>query len=169
MNVENLGSGIQKTYPMMFGCSSKVCFGMWMELSLFKRSVHFHSELHCLLWNLAYRNLSIWRSHRDIHCSHTWIQKIGILQSLRNNLRQLPDLNFFRILAGILRGWDLTIERNEELQLWQSIRALFLSVSATIFCENFVTDVDMHGRFSRWRKWRSCDVEEEKEGLENEL
>ena len=52
------------------------------------------------------------------------------LQSVRNNLRQLPDLTFSGTLAGILRGWDLKIERNEELHLWQSIRALFLSVSA---------------------------------------
>ena len=51
------------------------------------------------------------------------------LESMRNNLRQLPALTFCRTLAGILRGWDLTIERNEELHLWQSIRALFLSVS----------------------------------------
>ena len=26
-----------------------------------------------------------------------------------------------------------------------------------------------HGRLARWRKWRACDVEEAKEGLENEL
>ena len=26
-----------------------------------------------------------------------------------------------------------------------------------------------HGRLTRWRKWRSCDVGEAKEGLENEL
>ena len=92
------------------------------------------------------------------------------IQSMRNNLRQLPDLTFSRTLAGILRGWDLTIERNEELHLWQSLRALFLSVSATIFCENFVTNVgDMHGRLARWRKWRACDVGEAKEWLENEL
>ena len=39
------------------------------------------------------------------------------LQSMRNNLRQLPDLTFSRTLVGILRGWDLTIERNEELHL----------------------------------------------------
>ena len=88
---------------------------------------------------------------------------------MRNNLRQLPDLTFCRTLAGILRSWDLTIERNEELHFWQSIRALFLSVSATIFCENLVTNVDMHGRFARWRKWRACDVGEAKEWLENEL
>ena len=49
--------------------------------------------------------------------------------------------------------WDLTIERNEELHLCQSIRALFLSVSATIFCENFVINVgDMHGGLARQRK-----------------
>ena len=88
---------------------------------------------------------------------------------MRNNLRQLPDLTFSRTLAGVLRGWDLTIERNEEEHLWQSIRALFLSVSATIFCENCVTNVDMHGRFAGWIKWRACDVGEAKEGLENEL
>ena len=85
--------------------------------------------------------------------------------SMRNNLRQLPALTFSRSLAGNLRGWDLTIERNEELHLWQLIRALFLSVSATIFCENFVTNVDMHGRFAKWRKWRACDVGEAKEGF----
>ena len=70
---------------------------------------------------------------------------------MRNNLRQLPALTFCMTLAGILRGWDLTIERNEELHLWQSVRALFLSVSATIFyLENFVTIVgDMHGRLAR--------------------
>ena len=45
----------------------------------------------------------------------------------------------------------------------------FLSVSATILCENVVTNVDMHGRFARWRKWRACDVGEAKGGLENEL
>ena len=91
------------------------------------------------------------------------------LQSMRNNLRQLPDLTFSKTLAGILRGWDLTMKRNEKLHLWQSIRTLFLSESATIFCENFLTNVDMHGRFARWRKWRACDVGEAKEGLENEL
>ena len=92
------------------------------------------------------------------------------LQSMRNYLRQLPALTFSMTLTGILRGWDLTIERNEELHLWQSIRALFLSVSATIFCENFVTIVgDMHGRLARWRKWRACHVGEAKEGLKNEL
>ena len=74
------------------------------------------------------------------------------VQSMRNNLRQLPALTFSRSLAGILRGWDLTIERNEVLHLWQSVRALFLSVSATIFWENFVINVG-----------------EAKEGLENEL
>ena len=42
-------------------------------------------------------------------------------------------------------------------------RVLFLSVSATIFCENFVTNVDMHGRFARWRKWKACEVREAKE------
>ena len=69
---------------------------------------------------------------------------------MRNNLRQLPALTFSRTLAGILRGWDLIIERNEELHLRQSVRALFLSVSATIFCENFVINVgDMHGRLAR--------------------
>ena len=69
------------------------------------------------------------------------------VQSMRNNLRQLPDLTFSRTLAGILRGWDLTLERNEELHLWQSVGVLFLSVSATIFCENFLINVgDMH----RW-------------------
>ena len=26
-----------------------------------------------------------------------------------------------------------------------------------------------HGRLARWRKWKSCDVGEAKEGLENEL
>ena len=26
-----------------------------------------------------------------------------------------------------------------------------------------------HGRLARWRKWRGCDVEEAKKGLENEL
>ena len=74
---------------------------------------------------------------------------VACLQSMRNNLRQLPDLTFSSTLAGILRGWALTIERNEELHLCQSIRALLLSVSATIFCEHFVTNVDMHGRFAR--------------------
>ena len=39
------------------------------------------------------------------------------IQSMRNNLRQLPALTFSRRLAGILRGWDLTIGRNEELHL----------------------------------------------------
>ena len=28
---------------------------------------------------------------------------------------------------------------------------------------------EVHGRLARWRKWRSCDVGEAKEGLENEL
>ena len=79
---------------------------------------------------------------------------------MRNNLRQLPDLTIYRTLAGILEGWNLTMERNEELHLWQSIRGLFLSVSATIFCENFVTNVDMHGWFAWWRKWRACAVGE---------
>ena len=41
--------------------------------------------------------------------------KAHVLESMRNNLRQLPALTFSRTLAGILRGWDLTIERNEEL------------------------------------------------------
>ena len=29
--------------------------------------------------------------------------------------------------------------------------------------------LNYHGRLARWRKWRSCDVGEAKEGLENEL
>ena len=29
--------------------------------------------------------------------------------------------------------------------------------------------IRQHGRLARWRKWKSCDVREAKEGLENEL
>ena len=98
------------------------------------------------------------------------ISSSHILRGFTWSCQAIPALTFSRTLAGILRGWDLTIERNEELHLWQSIIPLFLSVSATIFCENFVTNLGvMHGRLARWRKWRDCDVGETKEGLENEL
>ena len=42
---------------------------------------------------------------------------------------------------------------------------VFVSVGHNIlrkFCDN----VDMHGRFVRWHKWRACDVGEAKEGRE---
>ena len=60
------------------------------------------------------------------------------LQSMRTNLRQLPDLTFTRTLAGILRGWDLTIERNERTALVTINQSLvFVSVGHNIlrkFC-----------------------------------
>ena len=46
------------------------------------------------------------------------------LQSMRNNLRQLPALTFSRKPGDNLRGWDLTVKRNEEPHLWQSVRAM---------------------------------------------
>ena len=39
------------------------------------------------------------------------------LQSMRNNLRQLPALNFSRKTAGNLRGWDLTVRKEWETAL----------------------------------------------------
>ena len=35
--------------------------------------------------------------------------------------------------------------------------------------ENWGYMLLIHGRLSRWRKWKSCDIGQAKEGLENEL
>ena len=62
------------------------------------------------------------------------MQSTGLLtsQSMRNNLRQLPALTFSRKPGGILRGWDLAVERNEEPHLRVSQSLVFVSVGDNI-------------------------------------
>ena len=62
---------------------------------------------------------------------------------MRNNLRQLPDLTFSRTLAVVLRGWYLTIERNEQLTALVTISQslVFVTVGHNIlrkFCNSSV-------------------------------
>ena len=45
------------------------------------------------------------------------------------------------------------------------------TASVELFFNIFTSGIEtfIHGRLARWRKWKSCDVQEAKEGLENEL
>ena len=95
-----------------------------------------HTHTHSCVWSLVSDSWKFLETPDLYHPSFDCVMAkretaSSLLQSMRNNLRQLPVPTFSGKPGGILRGWDLTVERNEEPHLRQSVRALCLSVSAT--------------------------------------
>ena len=66
-------------------------------------------------------------------------------KSMKNNLRQLPALTFSTKPEGILRGWDLTVERNEKPHLVTVSQSLvFVSVGHNVWLVGKITTFSGH-------------------------
>ena len=92
------------------------------------------------------------------------------LQSMRNNLRQnfqekqkmcLPSLSIIMLTALVLSLLHFC-ERDSGGLFHCAVTTNFIIVLIPYYPY-------LHGRFTRWSKWRACDVGEANEGLENEL
>ena len=70
------------------------------------------------------------------------------------------------LVQFINNNWNLSIQIVAvpvKTAMWSKVNLTWEWEPSQNFC--FV----YHGRFARWIKWRGCDIEEAKEGLENEL
>ena len=94
--------------------------------------------------------------------------------SARITIKSKSKTEIFDQLQEIIQGkhWAtlLTSPANiPEAKWWQNDwMRIPLNMGARLFDQTLLS-YQNHGRLSRWRKWRTSDVGEAKEGLENEL
>ena len=123
---DNCG-GAMSAFLFFSGFSS---FSNFILTALSTFQFHPHAmSFHILIYSFSYHPLPHSRLGKVVWFGAPFVN--SLLQSMRNNLRQLPALTFSRKSGRNLRGWDLTVEGNEEPYLWQPVRALCMSVSAT--------------------------------------
>ena len=95
------------------------------------------------------------------------IHRIQIFQILKRGWRKMCDRQEMKFLL-LSKVWEplvYTVDVTAESKLLVS---LSLDEVTSFNIWSFLPYVS-HGRLARWIKWRSCDVGEAKEGLENEL
>ena len=116
--------------------------------------------LHQLPWPARFSYLSpyehVWDMKRELTLSREPATTIAELrQQVQDACNHLSQDDFRHLYDGLYA----------RLHVCAAARSTY-----TVYWSDFWAPLTVpHGRLARWRKWKSCDVGEAKEGLENEL